>query len=140
MSWDVVLFNSREKIVSVEDINPNQLIDTDFDVEFERYFPDIKKDENYREVIGDGFTISYFIDSEPVSNKTVSLYGEKSIFALCIFARDNKWQLYNNASERMFDIENISDNAYKDFLKFKSSILDYKPKQKNLLTRLFGKK
>lgn len=59
MSWDIVLFNSNEKIKSVAELDENQLEPTDFSNILESSFDQINKDENHREIIGKDFTIDF---------------------------------------------------------------------------------
>ena len=87
MSWDIVLFNSRQKIETVEDINEECLEPTDFCSVFEKHFDGIVADNNHREIRGTNFSIDYFLDDELVSNKMVSLYGENGLYELVILAK-----------------------------------------------------
>lgn len=75
MSWDIVLFNSRQNIESPEEVDETQLQPTDFCYVFENHLAEIVKDDNHREIKGKDFFIDYFLDHEPVSNKVMSLYG-----------------------------------------------------------------
>lgn len=47
MSWDIVLFNSRQKIASVEEVEETQLEPTDFGAAFESHFTEIIKDDDH---------------------------------------------------------------------------------------------
>ena len=87
MSWDIVLFNSIQKITSVEDLIEDRLISVDFDSILENHFANIKKNENHREIVGNDYSIDYFIDDEFVSNKMLSLYGENALFELIPLAK-----------------------------------------------------
>jgi len=60
MSWDIVLFNSKQKINSVAELDENQLEPTDFSGILENSFAQIKKDGTHREIIGINFTIDFF--------------------------------------------------------------------------------
>ena len=80
MSWDIILFNTKQKIVSIEEVDDNQLEPIDFTQILESSFPEIVKDDNHREIKGKDFSIDFFTDGELVSNKMISLYGENGIF------------------------------------------------------------
>ena len=80
MSWDIVLFNSGQNIESIEDLEETLLEPTDFCSALENQFEEIIKDDNHREIKGNGFTIDYFLDDEKVSNKMLSLYGENGLY------------------------------------------------------------
>ena len=100
MSWDIVLFNSSQKITSIEDLNEDHLIPIDFCSILEKHFVDIKKNENHREIAGNDYSIDYFIDDELVSNKMLSLYGENGLFVLIGLARKQNWQYLIQESEK----------------------------------------
>ena len=51
MSWDIVLFNSKQKIKSVAELDETQLEPTDFGGILENSFDRIKKDENHRKYV-----------------------------------------------------------------------------------------
>ena len=76
MSWDIVLFNSSQRIETVADLDERQLAPTDFSNTLEKSFSNIKRDDNHREIIGPDFTIDFFPDDEPSSNFLLHLYGK----------------------------------------------------------------
>src|SRR5688572_4097510 len=98
MSWDIVLFNSREKISLVEELDDTQLEPTDFCSAFENHFKQIIKDDDHREIKGENFTIDYFVDEDKVSNKMVSLYGETGLYELVELAKKYNWQIFDTGS------------------------------------------
>ena len=87
MSWDIVLFSSKQKIESVAELDENQLEPTDFDTILEQSFDRIKKKDNHREIIGTDFTIDFFVHNEPVSNTMLNLYGENGLYELIELAK-----------------------------------------------------
>ncbi len=106
MSWDIVLFNSKQKIKSVAKLDENQLELTDFSRILESSFDRIKKDNNHREIIGTDFIINFFTDNEYSSNFMLSLYGENGIYALIELAKKHNWQIYDSGIDVMVDLEN----------------------------------
>lgn len=121
MSWDIVLFNSKQKITDVESLDETLLEATDFCSILESHFPQIIHSENHREIVGKDFSIEYFIDTEPVSNKVFSLYGENGLFELAVLAQKKGWQLFDTGINQMIDLDNPSNNGYaafQDYLKF----------------------
>jgi len=80
MSWDIVLFKSKQKIELVAELDENQLEPTDFHEILENSFERIKKDDNHREIVGTDFTIDFYVHNEPVSNTMLSLYGENGLY------------------------------------------------------------
>jgi hypothetical protein len=111
MSWDIVLFNSRQKIAFVEEVDDTQLEPTDFCAEFESHFTEIIKDDDHREIKGKDFAIDYFVDEDKVSNKMVSLYSKNGLFELVELARKHNWQKFDTGNGQMIDLENPANNG-----------------------------
>lgn len=61
------------------------------------------KNEDHREIKGKDFAIDYFEDSEEVSNKMISLYGENGLFALVVLATKYNWQIFDNGFDHFQD-------------------------------------
>jgi len=114
MSWDIVLFNSKQKIGSITELDENQLELTDFCGVLESSFNQIKKDDNYREIIGTDFTITFFADSEHSSNFMLSLYGENGLYELIELAKKHNWQIYDSGIDEMIDLENPEKNGFEN--------------------------
>ena len=123
MSWDIVLFNSSQKITSIEELNEDHLIPIDFCSILEKHFVDIKKNENHREIAGNDYSIDYFIDDELVSNKMLSLYGENGLFVLIGLARKQNWQIFDTGIGEMLDLESPSKNGYENFQTYLKQIV-----------------
>jgi len=126
MSWDIVLFNSKEKITSVAELDENQLEPTDFSGILESSFDQIKENGNSREIIGKDFTIDYFTDNEDSSNFMLSLYGENGLYALIELAKKNNWQIYDSGFDGMINLENPKENGFKNHQKYVDQILKRK--------------
>ena len=126
MSWDIVLFNSRQKIKSVAELDENQLEPTDFSGILESSFDRIKKDDNHREVIGTDFTIDFFADKEHSSNFMLSLYGENAIYALIELSKKHNWQIYDSGIDGMIDLLNPEKNGFDNHRKYVEQILNNK--------------
>lgn len=123
MSRDVVLFNSRQKIQSVEEVDETQLESPNFCLVFENHFDQIKKTDSHREIQGKDFTIDYFIDDEPVSNNMLSLYGENGLYELVVLARKHNWQIFDTGLGQMIDLENPEINGYENFQNYLKHVL-----------------
>ncbi|SMG53531.1 hypothetical protein [Arenibacter troitsensis] len=122
MSWDIVLFNSKQKINSVTELDENQLEPTDFSGILETSFDRINKNEKHREIVGTEFTIDFFSDSEYSSNFMLSLYGENGIYALIELAKKYKWQIYDSGIDEMIDLENPEKNGFKNHKEYVEKI------------------
>ena len=114
MSWDIVLFNSKQKINSVAELDETQLEPTDFSGILETSFGRIIKNENHREIVGTDFTIDFFADSQHSSNFMISLYGENGIYALIELAKKHNWQIYDSGIDEMVDLERPEKNGFKN--------------------------
>jgi len=123
MSWDIVLFNSKQKIDSVEELDEEQLEPTDFSTLLEEPFDEVEKNEKHRELIGKDFSIEYFIDEEPASNIMLSIYRENGLYALIELAKKHGWQIFDTALGEMIDLENPEKNGYENHQKYVQQIL-----------------
>ena len=124
MSWDIILFNSKQKIETVAELDEKQLEPTDFSGILESSFDKIKKDDNHRKVIGKDFTIDFFSDKEPSSNFMLQLYGENGIYALIELAKKHNWQIYDTGIDGMIDTENPKKNGFENHIKYVNQILN----------------
>ena len=123
MSWDIVLFKSRQAIKDLSNLDENELEVIDFNQILENSFKEIKADEDHREIIGDGFSIDYFV-SEPSSNFMLSLYGEKAMHIMIELAKEHKWQIYDSALDAMIDLDNPLNNEYENHQNYVEYILN----------------
>ncbi|WP_298321275.1 hypothetical protein [uncultured Aquimarina sp.] len=123
MSWDIVLFNSKQKIELVAELDETQLEPTDFSGILENSFERVKKDDNHREIIGKNFTIDFFSSNEHSSNFMLSLYGENGLFELIVLAKKYNWQIYDSGIDRMIDLDNPENNGYENHRKYVEQIM-----------------
>ena len=122
MSWDIVLFNSRQKISTVAELDEKQLEPTDFAEVLENSFDRIKKDAKHREIIGSNFTIDFYLNNEHVSNAMMSLCGENGLYELVELAKKHNWQIYDSAIGEMIDLENPEKNGFENHRKYVEQI------------------
>ncbi|WP_348799749.1 hypothetical protein [Flavobacterium adhaerens] len=120
MSWDVVLFSSSQKINSIEEVDESMFIETDFCKVLNTYFGQAKEDSI--ESNGKDYSIDYYTDEEPVSNKMISLYGENALYELVIVAKKHDWQIFDTSLNAMIDIENPAKNGYENFQSYLNKI------------------
>ncbi len=123
MSWDVVLFNSSQKINSIEEMDESQLEPIDFCSLLEKHFEQIIKKENHIEIKGRDYAIDYFVDDENVSNKMLSLYGENALYELVLLSKKYNWQIFDTGLGQMIDLENPSNNGFENFQNYLKQIL-----------------
>ena len=123
MSWDIVLFNSNQKIDSVAELDENQLKPTDFNGVLEKSFGQTKKDGNHIEIIGKDFTIEFYLDEEVSSNFMLQLNGENGLFELIELAKKNSWQIYDSGMDSMIDLQNPKNNGYDNYKRYVEQIL-----------------
>jgi len=123
MSWDIILFNTKQKIDSIEDVDESQLESIDFTQILESSFTEIVKNDNHREIKGTNFSIDFFTDGELVSNKMISLYGENGLFELIELAKKFGWQIFDTGLGEMIDLDNPEKNGYENHQKYVDQIL-----------------
>ena len=126
MSWDIILFNSSQKIVSLENLEDDLLKPVDFDKILKSSFDKVKKTENHIEIIGKDFTIEFFEDKEVESNKTLNLYGENGLFEIIKIAKKESWQIYDSGLDEMLNLENPSKNGYLNFQTYLNEVINGK--------------
>lgn len=123
MSWDIVLFNSKETISSIEELNEEKLEPINFTEILENSFDNIIKDGNQREINGKDFSINFYIDDELVSNKMLSLYGENGLFELIELAKQYDWQIFDTGLGCMIDLEVPENNGFDNHRKYVEQIM-----------------
>ena len=123
MSWDIVLFNSKETIKSIEELDVDKLEPINFTGVLESSFTEIVKEENHRQIKGKDFSIDFFTDDEPVSNKMLSLYGENGLFELIELAKQQGWQIFDTVLGSMIDLENPENNGYENHKNYVEQIM-----------------
>ena len=126
MSWEIVLFNSKQTIKVVEEIDEEFLEPTDFSTTLENHFINIEKDDNHRRVKGDNFEIEFFVDTENVSNKILNMYGEQGLFEIVLLAKLNGWQIFDTGVGQMIDLDKPEQNGYTTFNEHVNQILNDK--------------
>lgn len=124
MSWDIVLFNTSDKIEDLEQFDADKLEPTDFNTIFEKHFTKINKNEDHREIVGKDFSIDYFVDDEHVTNKMLSLYGENGLYEIVYLAKKIGWQIFDTGNGQMIDLEDPSKNGYADFQNYLKQVLE----------------
>jgi hypothetical protein len=123
MSWDVLIFSSRQKINSIEEIDEELFLPIDFNAVLEKHFDNIIIDENHREIKGNNFSINYFVDTQLVSNTLFNLYGETSLFELIRVAKIYSWQIFDTGLGGMIDLEKPENNGYENFQSYLQGVL-----------------
>ena len=123
MSWDIVIFSSKQKINSIEEINEALFVPMDFNKILETHFDNIIVDENHREIKGGDYSIDYFAHSEPVSNTMFSLYGQTALFELIRVAKIHGWQIFDTGNGEMLDLEHPEKNGYANFQSYLQQII-----------------
>ena len=121
MSWDVVIFNSPEKINDLNSLDVEKLASVNFGQVFEQHFK-VRKEEDTWDISGEGFTIVYY-DCGTSTNCMVNLYGENAIYAIAHLAKTNGWQVFDTSLDKMLDIDNPSENGYENFQNYLKHVL-----------------
>ena len=123
MSWDIILFNTNQKIDSIEEVDGNQFEPIYFTQILESSFTEIIKDDNHRELKGKDYSINFFADGELASNKMISLYGEHGLYELIELAKKYGWQIFDTGLGEMIDLDYPEKNGYEDHRKYVEQIM-----------------
>lgn len=131
MSWDIVLFNSAEKIISIEDLDEEKLLPIDFDKilleNFSTKNAEDQKNENPNVNLSSvNDDINFYFDDEPSSNKIISLYSEEALFKIIELAKVHNWQIFDNSLGEMLDLENPAKNGYSNHKNYVNQIMKNK--------------
>ena len=118
MSWDVMIFNLKQKVTSVEEIEDELFIPTDFTLAMHQHFNHLITDDGHREIRGNDFSINYFIDEEPTGNLLLHLEGENAIYPLIHISQTQGWQIFDTGNGEMINLEQPEINGYPDFKKY----------------------
>lgn len=129
MSWDVFLFNTKQKVETIEEIDEGLLEPTDFCSIFEHHFSKIGRDDNYLEIQGEDFSIGYFVDETPVSNKMLMLHGANALYAIIQLAQKHQWLVFDTYLGELLDLESPERNGYENFRDYVQQIMEEKKKE-----------
>lgn len=124
MCWEIVLFNSKQKIDSIENLEEDLLVPIDFYTIIQQNFDKVLQTENHIEIIGKDYSIEYFKDDDPISNLILTLYGEKALFEIIRIAKIYDWQIYDSGMDKILNLEKPSENGYANFQKYLEQILN----------------
>lgn len=123
MSWDVVIFSSNQKIISLEDLEEEMLLPIDFNSLLEDSFENVIVDGDHREIKDDDYSINYYVSDEPTSNMLFNLYGERALFELIRVSKKYGWQIFDTGNGQMLDLHYPEKNGYQDFQSYLQQIL-----------------
>lgn len=122
MSWDIVLFSSKEKIKSIETLEEKSLLPIDFNRILNNSFKEIRKNENHREIIGGDFTIEFFIQDSEESNIMISIYGEKGLFEIIEVSKKHNLQVFDTSLNDFINLNNPLKNGFSNFQNYLKQI------------------
>ena len=100
----------------------NNLLPIDFNNILTDSFISVKKDKNYREIIGENFSIDFYLTEENVSNIMVSVNGEKGLFKLVEIAKKYSLQVFDTSIDKFIDLDNPELNGYNNFQNYLKKI------------------
>jgi hypothetical protein len=123
MSWDIVIFSSKQKIDSIEEIDEESFEPTDFNAILEKHFDNVIIDGDHREIKGENYAINYFANAEPTGNMLFNLYGENSLFELIRASKKYGWQIFDTGNGQMIDLDHPEKNGYQDFQNYLRHVL-----------------
>jgi len=133
MSWDIVLFNSSQKIEALEGLDDSHLEPIDFCSILEGHFVQIEKSDNHRTIKGPEFEIDFFCDTDKVSNIILSIYGENGFFEIVGLAQQMDWQIFDTGLGRMIDLKNPDKNGRENHIGYSKHISNMEDKPNDTL-------
>jgi hypothetical protein len=122
MSWDVILFSSKEKIESIAGFDENILLPIDFNSIFRSFFEVIKTKGSHSEIVDKDFSIDFYVHDSNVSNILISIYGEKGYFKIIEFSKTYNLQVFDTSLNDFVDIENPDKNGFSKFQNYLNKI------------------
>lgn len=115
MSWDMLLFSSKQKITSIEEVYPDMFVPINFDFLLKKHFHVTKASDATNEIQAEDYSIVFSADCENESFLTCHLYGEKALFELIRISRVYNWQIFDTGNGQMLDLDHPEKNGYKNF-------------------------
>ena len=128
MSWDVFVFNSKQKIETVEDLDESLLVDIGTWQEFKRLienqFSNAVFDGNWCTIGGKDFSLETSLGppDEKVDNTIFHLHGNEAIYPLMALCQNNNWQAFDNSLEDMLNLDKPEQNGYSKFAAYLAQI------------------
>lgn len=130
MSWDVMIFNLKRKVDSVDEIDESVLVDIGTKADFKKImtnnYQDIIWDKDWGKIERKDFSIEFSLgdSDEPFGNTVFHLYGENAIYEIVELCKKYKWQLFDTGLEQMVDLDNPKNNGYKKHQAYIRQILN----------------
>ena len=129
MSWDVMIFNLKRKVDSVDEIDESVLVNIGTKADFKKImtdnYRDITWDKDWGKIERKEFSIEFSLgdSDEPFSNTIFHLYGENAIYEIVELCKKNNWQLFDTGLGQMVDLDNPANNGYKNHQAYVRQIL-----------------
>ena len=124
MSWDVVVFNLKRKVASVEEIDESVLVDIGTYANFEdllkRRYPNLINDEGWLKINAHDLCLETSLgkSSDVFSNTIFHLSGENAVYELLELCKANGWQAFDTALGQMLDFEHPERNGYENHRRY----------------------
>lgn len=133
MSWDVVVFNLKRKVDTVEEIDESVLVDigtyADFEAILKRRFPMLTNKEGWLRADLDTCSLETSLGelNETFSNTTFHLHGEHAVYELIELCKAHGWQAFDTALGQMLDLEHPETNGYTEHRRNVDHIMNERP-------------
>jgi hypothetical protein len=123
MSWDVLAFSSKQKITSMEEVDPGLFVPADFEGILANHFAGLRCDSDWCEVKEEDYAFTFPMMGEPEAFITFHLYGEKALFELIRVSRIEGWQVFDTGLGEMIDLDKPERNGYENFQEYLRQVL-----------------
>lgn len=124
MSWDVVVFNLKRKVASVDEVDESVLVNIGTYAEFEtllrQRYPELSNDDGWLKIEVDDFSLETSLGerNETFSNTIFHLNGENAVYELIELCKAHGWQAFDTALGQMIDLEHPERNGYENHQNF----------------------
>lgn len=131
MSWDVVIFNLKKKVTSIEEVSedvlqPMETVSGFCKMMLER-FPNSKIENAVLTIKSGEGEVALYVpddnDNEWFSNSILHLYGHGAIYIIIDMCRHFGWQAFDTGMGGMLDLENPAKNGYENFQAYLNHVL-----------------
>lgn len=133
MSWDVVVFNHKRQVSSLEEIDESVLADictyADLKALLKQRYPSLVCKDGWLVADFGGYSMETSLSeaNDVFSNTIFHLYGENAIYELIELCKAHSWQAYDTALGQMLDLEHPERNGYKEHRRYVEQIMKNRP-------------
>jgi len=133
MSWDVVVFNLKRRVSSVDEIDDGVLVEigtyANFEAILKRRFPMLANEVGWLKVDFGEYSLETSLGEldETFSNTIFHLHGENAVYELIELCKANGWQAFDTGLGHMLDLDHPERNGYMEHRRYVEQIMSKRP-------------